>query len=71
MDIQSRPDDQHSITSGDRHSVESRRQSQYSYSSAPGVGEDPSRGRTPASKILALHALAADPLGSVVHLAIM
>lgn len=31
--------------------VESRRQSQYSYSSAPGVGEDPFRGRTPASKI--------------------
>lgn len=51
VDIQTRPDDQHSVSSGDRHSVlESRRQSQYSYSSAPGVGEDPSRGRTPASK---------------------
>lgn len=52
VDIQTRPDDQHSVSSGDRHSVvESRRQSQYSYSSAPGVGDDPSRGRTPASKI--------------------
>lgn len=65
MDIQTRPDDLHSVSSGDRHSVaESRRQSQYSYSSAPGVGEDPSRGRTPASKMLAPHALAADLFNS-------
>lgn len=49
MDIQSRPDEQHSISSGgERHAVESRRQSQYSYSSAAAVGENPSsRGQDP------------------------
>ncbi|XP_043961463.1 brefeldin A-inhibited guanine nucleotide-exchange protein 1 [Gambusia affinis] len=44
VDIQSRSDDQHSISSGDRAAMESRRQSQHS--SASGVFEDGSRSRT-------------------------
>uniref|UniRef100_A0A8C9Y532 ARF guanine nucleotide exchange factor 1 n=1 Tax=Sander lucioperca TaxID=283035 RepID=A0A8C9Y532_SANLU len=45
VDIQSRSDDQHSISSADRVALESRRQSQYS--SASGMCEDGSRSRTP------------------------
>ncbi|XP_076017274.1 brefeldin A-inhibited guanine nucleotide-exchange protein 1 isoform X3 [Genypterus blacodes] len=43
VDIQSRSEDQHSISSADRAALESRRQSQYSLAS----GEDASRSRTP------------------------
>lgn len=52
VDIQSRSDDQHSISSADRLAVENRRQSQYS--SASGVLEDGSRSRTPTSKPVSL-----------------
>ncbi|XP_023272776.1 brefeldin A-inhibited guanine nucleotide-exchange protein 1 [Seriola lalandi dorsalis] len=45
LDIQSRSDDQHSISSADRVAMENRRQSQYS--AASGMCEDGSRGRTP------------------------
>ncbi|XP_077951968.1 brefeldin A-inhibited guanine nucleotide-exchange protein 1 isoform X1 [Gasterosteus aculeatus] len=45
MDIQTRHDDQHSISSGDRVAADNRRQSQYS--SASGMCEDGSRSRTP------------------------
>uniref|UniRef100_A0A4W6DY18 ARF guanine nucleotide exchange factor 1 n=1 Tax=Lates calcarifer TaxID=8187 RepID=A0A4W6DY18_LATCA len=48
VDIQSRSEDQHSISSADRVAMENRRQSQYS--SASGMGEDGSRSRTPTSK---------------------
>uniref|UniRef100_A0AAX7UF02 SEC7 domain-containing protein n=1 Tax=Astatotilapia calliptera TaxID=8154 RepID=A0AAX7UF02_ASTCA len=44
LDIQSRSDDQHSISSSDRAAMENRRQSQYS--SASGVTEDGPRSRT-------------------------
>lgn len=53
VDIQSRSDDQHSISSADRAAVDNRRQSQYG--SASGMGEDNSRSRTPASKLNALN----------------
>ncbi|TNN88918.1 Brefeldin A-inhibited guanine nucleotide-exchange protein 1 [Liparis tanakae] len=45
VDIQSRCDDQHSISSADRVALENRRQSQYS--AASGMCEDGSRSRTP------------------------
>lgn len=48
VDIQSRSDDQHSISSADRVAMENRRQSQYN--SASGMCEDGSRSRTPTSK---------------------
>lgn len=51
VDIQSRSEDQHSISSADRVAMENRRQSQYS--SASGMGEDGSRSRTPTSKPVA------------------
>ncbi|KAL4001002.1 leucine-rich repeat LGI family member 3 [Sarotherodon galilaeus] len=44
LDIQSRSDDQHSISSSDRAAMENRRQSQYS--SGSGVTEDGPRSRT-------------------------
>ncbi|TMS16212.1 Brefeldin A-inhibited guanine nucleotide-exchange protein 1 [Larimichthys crocea] len=49
VDIQSRSDDQHSISSADRVAMENRRQSQYN--SASGMCEDGSRSRTP-TKVL-------------------
>ncbi|GLD48206.1 brefeldin A-inhibited guanine nucleotide-exchange protein 1 isoform X1, partial [Lates japonicus] len=52
VDIQSRSEDQHSISSADRIAMENRRHSQYS--SASGIGEDGSRSRTPTSKHVAL-----------------
>uniref|UniRef100_H3CXM2 ARF guanine nucleotide exchange factor 1 n=1 Tax=Tetraodon nigroviridis TaxID=99883 RepID=H3CXM2_TETNG len=45
LDIQSRSDDQHSISSADRSTTDNHRQSHYS--SGSGVGEDGSRSRTP------------------------
>lgn len=48
LDIQSRSDDQHSISSADRFTTENHRQSQYSSSS--GNSEDGPRSRTPTSK---------------------
>ncbi|KAG7225067.1 hypothetical protein INR49_014523 [Caranx melampygus] len=45
VDIQSRSEDQHSISSADRVAMENRRQSQYS--TASGVCEDSFRSRTP------------------------
>lgn len=53
LDIQSRSDDQHSISSADRFSTDNHRQSQYS--SASGISEDGSRSRTPMSKSVTPH----------------
>lgn len=49
LDIQSRSDDQHSISSADRLATDNRRQSQHS--SASGVSEDVSRSRNPTSNV--------------------
>lgn len=53
LDIQSRSDDQHSISSADRFNTENHRQSPYT--SASGIGEDNSRSRTPTSKNVTPH----------------
>lgn len=53
LDIQSRSDDQHSISSADRFTTDNHRQSQYS--SASGISEEGSRSRTPMSKGVTLH----------------
>lgn len=49
VDIQSRTEDQHSISSADRAAVEKKSQ----YSSASGVSEDGPRSRTPTSEPVA------------------
>lgn len=48
VDIQSRSDDQHSLSSAERVAMETRRQSQYS--STSGMTEDGSRSRNSTSK---------------------
>lgn len=48
LDIQSRSDDQHSISSADRFTTDNHRQSKYS--SASGISEDGSRSRTAMRK---------------------
>lgn len=53
LDIQSRSDDQQSISSADRFTTENHRQSQFI--SASGIGEDNSRSRTPTSKSVTPH----------------